>query len=240
MELKDQPLHASSSEAVTNNVRVEVESQYAPEHSQPFQNEWFFHYTVRISNEGEGTVQLLSRHWVVTDAAGHVDEFKGPGVVGEQPTLRSGESFQYTSGCPLENRNRRHARHLPHGHRRRRPLRRRNRAVRTARALHRSLGRRCQSDLASPCIFFRSRRYRWYGATVYEVGMGWGCSNLHAPARLGAGNPTRRVGRRFESRPETRHRNLTPSSRRRRRPRAGRQRFSAAAPPCPAASCRER
>ena len=52
-ELKDQPLHASSSEAVTNNVRVEVESQYAPEHSQPFQNEWFFHYTVRITNEGE-------------------------------------------------------------------------------------------------------------------------------------------------------------------------------------------
>jgi ApaG protein len=61
-ELKDQPLHANTSEAVTNHVRVEVESQYAPEHSQPFQREWFFHYTVRISNEGEETVQLLTRH----------------------------------------------------------------------------------------------------------------------------------------------------------------------------------
>ena len=101
-ELKDQPLHASTSEAVTNNVRIEVESQYAPEHSQPFQGEWFFHYTVRISNEGENTVQLLSRHWIITDASGHTDEVKGPGVVGEQPVLQPGESFQYTSGCPLK------------------------------------------------------------------------------------------------------------------------------------------
>jgi ApaG protein len=101
-ELKDQPLHASSSEAVTNSVRVEVESQYAPEHSQPFQNEWFFHYTVRISNEGHETVQLLTRHWIITDASGHTEEVKGDGVVGEQPVLRPGESFQYTSGCPLK------------------------------------------------------------------------------------------------------------------------------------------
>jgi ApaG protein len=101
-ELKDQPLHASTSEAVTNNVRVEVESQYAPEHSQPFDNQWFFYYTVRITNEGEETVQLLSRHWVIKDATGHVEEFKGPGVVGEQPVLGPGESFQYTSGCPLK------------------------------------------------------------------------------------------------------------------------------------------
>jgi len=100
-ELKAQPLHASSSEAVTNNVRVEVESQYAPEHSQPFQNEWFFHYTVRISNEGEETVQLLSRHWIITDATGKVEEVRGPGVVGEHPVLEPGDSFEYTSGCPL-------------------------------------------------------------------------------------------------------------------------------------------
>ena len=104
-ESKDQSLHASSSEAVTNHVRVEVESQYAPEYSQPFQNEWFFHYTVRITNEGTGTVQLLSRHWIITDATGHIEEVKGPGVVGEQPVLRSGESFQYTSGCPLKTSN---------------------------------------------------------------------------------------------------------------------------------------
>jgi len=100
-ECKDQPLHASTSEAVTNNVRVEVESQYAPERSQPFQNEWFFAYTVRITNERDETVQLLSRHWLITDATGHIQEVKGPGVVGAQPVLGPGESFQYTSGCPL-------------------------------------------------------------------------------------------------------------------------------------------
>src|SRR5437868_395193 len=94
-------MHASVSEAVTHNVRVEVESQYAPEHSQPFQSQWFFHYSVRITNEGDANVQLLSRHWIITDATGHIEEVKGPGVVGEQPVLSPGESFQYTSGCKL-------------------------------------------------------------------------------------------------------------------------------------------
>jgi ApaG protein len=92
----------SSSDAVTNNIRVEVESNYAAERSQPFQNQWFFHYTVRISNEGDDTVQLLSRHWLITDGTGHVEEVRGPGVVGEQPVLSPGESFEYTSGCPLK------------------------------------------------------------------------------------------------------------------------------------------
>jgi ApaG protein len=90
------------SEAVTNNVRVEVEAQYAPERSRPFHNEWFFNYTVRITNEGDQTVQLLSRHWIVTDGCGNTEEYKGPGVVGEQPALAPGEAFQYTSGCPLK------------------------------------------------------------------------------------------------------------------------------------------
>ena len=99
---KDQPLHASTSEAVTNNVRVVVESQYAPEHSQPFQGQWFFYYTIRITNEGAEAVQLLSRHWVITDAGAHVEEVRGPGVVGEQPVLAPGETFQYTSGCQLK------------------------------------------------------------------------------------------------------------------------------------------
>ena len=99
---RHQALHASTSEAVTNNVRVEVESQYASEQSQPFQSHWFFHYTVRITNEGEETVQLISRHWIIADATGHTEEVKGPGVVGEQPVLAPGESFQYTSGCPLK------------------------------------------------------------------------------------------------------------------------------------------
>ena len=99
---RDPLLHASTSKAVTNSVRVEVESQYAAEHSQPFQNQWFFYYTVRITNESNETVQLLSRHWIITDANGHIEEVRGPGVVGEQPVLAPGESFQYTSGCPLK------------------------------------------------------------------------------------------------------------------------------------------
>lgn len=102
MELKDQPLHANTSEAVTNSVRVEVESQYAPEHSHPFQHKWFFHYTVRISNEGPDTVQLLARHWIITDATGQTEVVKDKGVVGKQPVLRPGESFEYTSGCNLD------------------------------------------------------------------------------------------------------------------------------------------
>lgn len=93
---------SSTSEAVTNNVRVEVVSCCAPDHSQPFQNHWFFHYTITITNEGDDTVQLLSRHWVITDASGHTEEVVGPGVVGEQPVLGPGESFTYTSGCPLK------------------------------------------------------------------------------------------------------------------------------------------
>ena len=101
-ESKGLPLHASTSKAVTNNVRVEVEAQYAPERSQPFQSQWFFHYTVRITNERAETVQLLSRHWIITDATEHTEEVRGPGVVGEQPVLTPGESFQYTSGCSLK------------------------------------------------------------------------------------------------------------------------------------------
>ncbi len=98
----DEPLHAPSSEAVTNNVRVEVSSEYAADRSQPFQGDWFFHYTVRITNEGDETVKLISRHWIITNSLGHTEEVKGPGVVGKQPVLAPGDSFQYTSGCPLK------------------------------------------------------------------------------------------------------------------------------------------
>lgn len=90
-----------TSEAVTRGVRVKVESEYAPERSQPLKNQWFFLYTITIVNEGAEPVQLLTRHWVITDATGHVEEVRGPGVVGKQPVLRPGESFEYTSGCPL-------------------------------------------------------------------------------------------------------------------------------------------
>ncbi len=91
----------STSEATTKNIKVQVKSQYDPSRSNPNQNEWFFLYTVRITNEGSETVQLMSRHWVITDGMGKVQEVRGPGVVGNQPVLAPGESFEYTSGCPL-------------------------------------------------------------------------------------------------------------------------------------------
>jgi ApaG protein len=89
------------SEAVTRNIRVRVESEFAPERSNPPMNVWFFLYTIRISNEGRETVQLLSRHWIITDAMGAIREVRGPGVIGKQPVLGPGESFEYTSGCDL-------------------------------------------------------------------------------------------------------------------------------------------
>src|SRR3954469_17940400 len=90
-----------TSEATTRGVRVQVVARYSPERSQPSGNKWFFLYTVTISNEGPETVQLLTRHWTVTDASGLIDEVRGSGVVGKQPTLAPGESFEYTSGWPL-------------------------------------------------------------------------------------------------------------------------------------------
>ena len=91
----------SSSEATTKSIRVHVKSEYDPGRSNPQQNQWFFLYTVRITNEGPNTVQLISRHWVITDAMGKVQEVRGKGVVGNQPVLAPGQSFEYTSGCPL-------------------------------------------------------------------------------------------------------------------------------------------
>src|SRR5262245_35732461 len=90
------------SEAVTNGIRVEVLSQHSPENSRPQQGEWVFQYTVRITNQSSETVQLISRHWIITDAVDHVEEVRGPGVVGEQPILAPGESFKYSSWCPLK------------------------------------------------------------------------------------------------------------------------------------------
>ncbi len=90
-----------TSEAVTRGVRVHVESQFDPDRSDPTKSQWFFIYNVTISNEGSETVQLQTRHWIITDGTGKVEEVRGPGVVGKQPTLKPGESFEYTSGCPL-------------------------------------------------------------------------------------------------------------------------------------------
>ena len=71
------------SEAITDGLRVQVEAQYSEEHSQPSSNQWFFLYTVRIANEGAETCQLVSRHWIIRNAAGEIEEVRGPGVVGE-------------------------------------------------------------------------------------------------------------------------------------------------------------
>jgi ApaG protein len=89
----------TTSEAITEGIRVEVTARYAPEHAEP--SRWFFLYTIRVSNEGQETVQLLSRHWVIRDATGQIEEVRGPGVVGEQPVIEPGGSYEYTSGCPL-------------------------------------------------------------------------------------------------------------------------------------------
>jgi ApaG protein len=96
------PLVTPCSEAVTNSVRVEVESNYSPERSQPFQERWIFDYSIRITNEGHETVKLLSRHWIITDATKLTEEVKGDGVVGKQPVLAPGESFEYSSWCQLK------------------------------------------------------------------------------------------------------------------------------------------
>ncbi len=89
------------SNAITQGIRVTVSSSYLPERSSPTQREYVFAYTVKITNEGGETAQLRSRHWIITDGDGHVQEVKGDGVVGAQPVLRPGQTFEYTSGCAL-------------------------------------------------------------------------------------------------------------------------------------------
>lgn len=87
--------------AVTRGISVTVTPRYLPEESSPEESRYFFAYTVEIINTGLERVQLKSRHWRITDEHGQVQEVRGAGVVGEQPVLGAGESFSYTSGCPL-------------------------------------------------------------------------------------------------------------------------------------------
>jgi len=83
-------------------INVEVETRFVPDQSQPTDNRYVFAYTITLHNAGATGAQLLTRHWVITDANGKVDEVRGEGVVGEQPWMRPGESFEYTSGAVLE------------------------------------------------------------------------------------------------------------------------------------------
>lgn len=87
--------------ATTNGIRVTVMPVYIDERSSPQEGKHFWAYRVVVANEGNATVQLVSRYWHITDAKGHVEEVRGKGVVGEQPILRPGDTFEYTSGCPL-------------------------------------------------------------------------------------------------------------------------------------------
>lgn len=90
-----------TSKKTTRGICIRVSAKYSPEHSDPPRQLWRFIYTVTITNESNDQVQLISRHWVITDAANHIEEVKGLGVVGRQPTLHPGESFEYSSNCPL-------------------------------------------------------------------------------------------------------------------------------------------
>ncbi|EEQ94991.1 Protein apaG [Brucella intermedia LMG 3301] len=87
--------------AVTRGIEVSVEPFYLEDQSDPDENRYVWGYRITIANNSTETVQLRSRYWQITDANGHVEEVRGAGVVGEQPTLEPGDSFQYSSGCPL-------------------------------------------------------------------------------------------------------------------------------------------
>ncbi|MGE0585481.1 MAG: Co2+/Mg2+ efflux protein ApaG [Flavobacteriaceae bacterium] len=91
--------------ATTHGIRVTVTPEYSAEKSTPAQQHYFWHYTIEIANLGMPAVQLLTRHWRITDALGRNSAVDGEGVVGEKPILKAGESFTYTSGVPLATRS---------------------------------------------------------------------------------------------------------------------------------------
>ena len=90
------------SPTTTRGIQIEVKTSYLRERSSPAENSYLFMYTIRISNVGTETAQLISREWIITNADGEVERVKGPGVVGEKPVLPPGGSFEYTSYCPLK------------------------------------------------------------------------------------------------------------------------------------------
>lgn len=88
-------------EATTHDIKIQVAPEFIRDQSNPMQNYYFFSYRVKITNESGRGVQLLSRHWIITDAFGKTEEVEGPGVIGQQPRLKPGETFEYSSFCPL-------------------------------------------------------------------------------------------------------------------------------------------
>ncbi len=90
------------STAVTSGIRVDVKTEFRPERSAPASRRYLFTYTVRISNQGDRPARLVSRHWIITDAHGDDEEVVGDGVIGQQPVIEAGGTFEYTSFCILE------------------------------------------------------------------------------------------------------------------------------------------
>jgi ApaG protein len=90
---------------ISHHIRIVVEPQFLEGQSKPDEQKFMWAYTITVENLGTETVQLMSRYWRITDAFGRVQEVRGDGVVGEQPTLKPNENFQYTSGCPLTTPN---------------------------------------------------------------------------------------------------------------------------------------
>ncbi len=89
------------SDTTTHGIRIQARARYVPERSQPAVKLYFFAYNITITNVGDQTAQLISRHWIITDGNEHVEEVRGPGVVGETPILAPGQSFTYQSQCVL-------------------------------------------------------------------------------------------------------------------------------------------
>ncbi|MEM0908032.1 MAG: Co2+/Mg2+ efflux protein ApaG [Pseudomonadota bacterium] len=87
--------------ATTHDIEVTVAPSFLPEHSSPEKRRYVWAYEVEIRNHSAESVRLRNRHWIITDGEGNVEEVRGPGVVGEQPTLEPGTAYRYTSGCPL-------------------------------------------------------------------------------------------------------------------------------------------
>ena len=101
MRIADRGYDRSVSETTTRGIRVQVTTRYLPERSTPSDKQFWFAYHIRVSNVGQETAQLISRHWIITNADGEQQEVTGPGVVGEQPVLPPGTAFDYTSYCNL-------------------------------------------------------------------------------------------------------------------------------------------
>ncbi len=96
------PIDTASSDLANPRIRVEVETSYIEEQSDPRDKRFVFSYTITIRNEGRTPARLMTRHWIITDANGNVKETRGDGVVGEQPYLKPGQGFRYSSGAVIE------------------------------------------------------------------------------------------------------------------------------------------